>query len=80
MHPHSREELDNKWKVIQHMAFLSALTVIIITLRITSRVMQWGRLSTAEYLLLLSTAASLAIGGCSVYGKSEGVIALGSGS
>jgi hypothetical protein len=80
MHPHSREELDNKWKIIQHMAFLSALTVVTITLRITSRVMQWGRLSTAEYLLLLSTLTSLAIGGCFVYGQSKLFATLKSGS
>lgn len=69
MHPHSREELDNKWKIIQHMAFLSALTVITVTVRITSRVMQWRRLSVAEYLLLVSTAISLALNGCLVYGE-----------
>ncbi|KAF2437552.1 hypothetical protein P171DRAFT_526782 [Karstenula rhodostoma CBS 690.94] len=67
MHPHSREELDNKWKIIRHAAFLSALIVIIVTIRIASSLLQWKRLSVAEYLLLFATAGSLALNGASIF-------------
>jgi hypothetical protein len=70
MHPHSREELDHKWKIIQHAAFLSAFIVIIVTIRIASSLMQWKRLWVADYLLLVATAGSLALNYATVFGKS----------
>lgn len=68
MSPRSREELDNKWRIILHTAFLSALVVIIVAIRIASRLLQWGRLSIAEYLLLVATVVYLAFNGSIVYG------------
>ncbi|KAL5418904.1 hypothetical protein PMIN03_000747 [Paraphaeosphaeria minitans] len=67
MRSRSREELDNKWKIIQHAALLSALVVCIVTIRIASSLLQWKRLSVAEYLLLLATAGSLALNGASIF-------------
>lgn len=69
MYPHSRVELDNKWDIIQHMAFLSGLALVMVALRIVSKLIQWRRLATDDHLLLASTVQMMAMNILFVYGE-----------